>query len=127
MTAKILVVDDSLVMRRQVKQLLGAGGFETVEAADGLEAFSRLREHPDVCLVVCDVSMPRMGGLEFLDCLRALGSGIAVFMLTTEAQPELVARAERLGAVGWLTKPVKPDLLMRISAHLARRGAAMVQ
>lgn len=122
MTAKILVVDDSMVMRRQVKQVLAGAGFDVVEAADGLEAFTRLREHANVALVVCDVSMPRMGGLEFLETLRAAKNGVAVVMLTTEAQPELVTRAKALGALGWLTKPLQKELLLSLAAHLTQRA-----
>lgn len=73
---------------------------------------------PDVKLIVCDVSMPRMGGLEFLEALSAdTKKTVSIVMLTAEAQPEMVQQARALGAKAWLTKPMQPDLLL----SLARR------
>jgi two-component system chemotaxis response regulator CheY len=117
--SQVLVIDDSLVMRRQVGNALTAAGFSVVEASDGVDALEKLVGMPDVKLIVCDVSMPRMGGLEFLEAFAAdtEKKGVPVVMLTTEAQPEMVQKARSLGAKAWLTKPLQPDLLL----SLARR------
>jgi two-component system chemotaxis response regulator CheY len=114
MNSKVLIVDDSGLIRQQVKRALAPGSFDVAEATDGEVALAFLRTHGPVRLVVCDVNMPRMGGIEFLEALRedvALAE-TNVVMLTTEGQVELVERAKQLGAKGWMVKPFKPELLL---------------
>lgn len=114
MEGSILVVDDSAMVRSQVGRALGAAGYSIVEAADGADALAKLSAGKPVALVVCDVNMPRMNGIEFLEGLRAVdgGANVPVVMLTTEGHPEMVQRAKALGARGWIVKPFKPDLLV---------------
>ena len=114
MSAKILVVDDSSLVRRQVGTALGKAGFAVSEAVDGVDAFEKLVRAPDTALVVCDVNMPRMNGIELLEHVRSEPAMAAIrfLMLTTEGQPELMAKAKSLGAKAWLIKPFKPDLLV---------------
>lgn len=111
MTSKVLVVDDSLMVRRQVGGTLKNLGYSVVEAVDGLDALEKLELNADARLIVCDVNMPRMNGIEFLERLSANGSKIPVVMLTTEGEPDLIQRAKALGAKGWLLKPFKPEFL----------------
>ena len=118
MTAKVLVIDDSALVRRQVGKALSTAGFAIHEATDGVDALEKLAGSPDTRLIVCDVNMPRMNGLEFLEQLNARGTRIAVVMLTSEGQPELVERAKALGAKGWLVKPFKPDMLVAAARKL---------
>src|SRR5437868_2666485 len=109
MNRKVLVVDDSMSVRGQVGRALSAASFEVVDATDGADALRVLDEHPDVRLIICDVAMPVMGGLEFLQQLtdRPAARRPPVVMLTTEAQPELIHRAKALGAQGWISKPCR--------------------
>ena len=115
---KILVVDDSLMVRRQVGVTLSGAGFSVVEAQDGLEALEKIS--PDTALVVLDVNMPKMGGLQFLASLRARAeyASVPVVMLTTEGQPKLMQQAKALGAKGWIIKPFKPALLVAAAEKL---------
>jgi len=115
MANKVMVIDDSMMVRKQVGIALTTAGFTVVEACDGADALEKLTSHADVALVVCDVNMPRMNGLEFLENVR---KGLPVMMLTTEGQPELIQRAKALGAKGWLVKPFKPDLLVAAARKL---------
>lgn len=115
MAVKILVIDDSLLVRKQVGTALGNAGYAVIEAADGAEALEKLRVHADVSLVVCDVNMPGMNRIEFLQRVRP---GLPVVMLTTEGQPEIVKRAKELGAKGWILKPFKPDHLLAAAKKL---------
>jgi two-component system chemotaxis response regulator CheY len=115
MANKILVIDDSLLVRKQVGNALTNAGYAVIEAADGAEALEKLELHADVSLVVCDVNMPRMNGIEFLQHVR---KGVPVVMLTTEGQPEIVQRAKELGAKGWILKPFKPDHLLAAAKKL---------
>jgi two-component system chemotaxis response regulator CheY len=104
-----MIVDDSQIVRAQVTRLLTTAGFSVIEACDGQDALDKLTTEPQVALVVCDVNMPRMNGIEFLERVRP---GILVVMLTTEGQLELRQRAKELGSQGWIRKPFKPELLV---------------
>src|SRR4051812_15846049 len=108
----ILIVDDSEAIRQQINQALSAAGHRTVEAADGVEGLALLRARQDFGLVLCDLNMPRMNGLEMLAEAKKEGHVAPVLMLTTEAQPSLVQRARQVGAKGWIIKPFKPELLL---------------
>jgi two-component system, chemotaxis family, chemotaxis protein CheY len=122
MSRKVLIVDDSNMIRRQVGNALGKAAFAINEAVDGVDALEKLTRAPDTALVICDVNMPRMNGLELLEQVRSQPAIAAVpfLMLTTEGQPELIARAKKLGAKGWLIKPFKPDLLLAAVQALAK-------
>lgn len=120
MSGKVLVVDDSMMVRRQVAGALGSAGFEVIEAADGVEGLERLAQAA-VDLVVCDVNMPRMDGLAFLEQVRERKASAApVVMLTTEGEPAMVNQARTLGAKGWIIKPFKPELLVAAARKLTR-------
>jgi two-component system chemotaxis response regulator CheY len=123
MTTNVLVVDDSLLVRRQVGIALKGLGYVVRDAVDGVDALEKLDEVPDTHLIVCDVNMPRMNGIELLERLSARGSSVPVVMLTTEGQPELIQRAKSLGAKGWLVKPFKPDFLAAAAKKLAPLSA----
>ena len=122
MAPSILVIDDSMMVRKQVGNALKAQGYNIVEAVDGVDALEKLASNPETRLVVCDVNMPRMNGLEFLEQLATRKTSVPVVMLTTEGQPELIARAKALGAVGWLVKPFKPEFLLATAKKLAPTG-----
>jgi two-component system, chemotaxis family, chemotaxis protein CheY len=119
MGAAVLVVDDSMVVRKQVGRSLTDAGYTVVEAADGVEALQKLGEANEVGLVVCDVNMPNMDGLQFLEQLqKSPSAGLPVVMLTTEGQPGLIQRARELGAKGWIIKPFKPDLFLGVAKKI---------
>ena len=119
MPVTVLVVDDSLMVRRQVSSALTAAGFKTIEATDGADALAKLDAHPDAALVVCDVNMPRMNGIELLEATRPKRPGLPFLMLSTEGQPELIQSAKALGAKGWMVKPFKAELLVAAARKLA--------
>jgi len=123
MSTTVLIIDDSMMVRQQVGRALAGAGFAVVEAVDGADALEKLAAHADTALVVCDVNMPRMGGIEFLEQARANGSKVPVIMLTTEGQPELIQRAKQLGAKGWIVKPFKADLLIAAARKLTAAAA----
>lgn len=109
----VLVVDDSLTVRQQVSQALVRGGFNVLEAGDGVEGLRQL-DSQKVALVICDVNMPRMNGLEMIEQVRTRPqlAGLPIVMLTSEGQPALIERAKRAGAKGWIVKPFKAELLL---------------
>lgn len=118
MSTKVLVVDDSQMVRLQVGRALTAAGFVVIEAVDGADAIEKLQENPNTSLIVCDVNMPRMNGIDFLERKNELGNGVPVVMLTTEGQPELIKKAKALGAKGWVMKPFKPESLVAAAKKL---------
>jgi two-component system chemotaxis response regulator CheY len=125
MATKIMVVDDSMMVRAQVGRALVQANFEVIEAKDGQEALEKLRQIPGIGLVVCDVTMPRMSGLELLQELANDTSvqRVPFVMLTTEGQAERIQRAKELGAKAWILKPFKADLLVAAVQKLAAIAA----
>jgi len=120
---RILIIDDSEAVRRQVAQTLGPAGYDVVEAADGVEGQAVIKS-AQPALVLCDLNMPRMGGMEMLAELARTPPLPLMVMLTTEAQPALIRRARELGAVGWIVKPFKADLLIAAVNKLTSRETA---
>jgi len=118
---KVLIVDDSPSIRKEVAQALTKEGYTVVEAVDGADGIVKIgAEHP--AAVICDVNMPRMNGLEMLETIRRQPehATLPVVMLTSEGQPALIERAKRAGARGWIVKPFRTDLLVAAVATLVR-------
>jgi two-component system chemotaxis response regulator CheY len=113
MAARILIVDDSRTIRQQVGLTLGQAGYETIEAEDGVEGLAMIGSQTDIALVICDINMPNMNGIEMLTAVKAdvRNAALPVLMLTTEARADLIQQAKRIGAKGWVVKPFKPDQL----------------
>jgi two-component system chemotaxis response regulator CheY len=114
MPKKVLVVDDSRTARQQVMNALHGSDYLLIEAVDGQDGLDKLSHNADVDVVICDVNMPKMSGLEMLTEAKGDSrySAIPFLMLTTEAQPELVQQAKEAGAKGWIIKPFKADMLL---------------
>jgi two-component system chemotaxis response regulator CheY len=111
---KVLIVDDSPTVRQQVGRALHESGIEVVEAGDGVEGIDRITADDAIGMVILDINMPRMNGLEMLDKLKqdARTASLPVVMLTSEGQRSMIERAKQAGAKGWIVKPFKPDLLL---------------
>lgn len=117
MSNTVMVVDDSAAVRQQVRLALTDAGFEVVEAVDGQDGLEKITSMPDLDLVVCDVNMPRMNGLEMLEAAKG-STSVPIIMLTTEGEPALIKRAKAAGARGWIVKPFKTDLLVATAKKL---------
>jgi two-component system chemotaxis response regulator CheY len=109
---KILVIDDSPTVRQQVGLALVQAGYQVVEAVDGLDGLGKV--DASIAMLICDVNMPRMNGLDMLEKLRTdqRWKALPAVMLTTEGQPALIERAKKAGAKGWIVKPFKAELLV---------------
>jgi two-component system chemotaxis response regulator CheY len=113
MGKKIMIVDDSRTVRQQVCAALGEAGYDVVEAFDGVDAMSKIDDSEDLAMLIADINMPRMNGIELLARMGERGgAAIPVLMLTTEGQPAQISRAKELGAKGWIVKPFKPEMLL---------------
>lgn len=112
--ARILVVDDSRSMRQMVVFTLKNARFETSEACDGVEAFNWAQNNPVVDLVLSDVNMPNMNGIELIKKLRGLANYrfVPILMLTTESSDERKMEGKNAGATGWIVKPFNPEKLI---------------
>lgn len=121
MSKKVLVVDDSATVRQAVGAALIPAGFIVIEAVDGVEGAACIDASPDLALVICDMNMPRMNGLEMVEAVRRrpVPCTVPIVMLTTEGDPTLVARAKQAGAKGWIVKPFKPEMLVAAAKKLA--------
>jgi two-component system, chemotaxis family, chemotaxis protein CheY len=120
-SATVMLIDDSEVVRMQAGRALLDAGFSVIEAVDGLDAMRKLEAAPsDVALIVCDVNMPRMDGLEFVAWLATQTARPPILMLTTEGHPQLIQRAKDNGAKGWMVKPLKPELLVAAARRLTK-------
>jgi two-component system chemotaxis response regulator CheY len=113
---KILVVDDSVTMVLSLKTTLTMNGFEVETANNGQAALDKLKSGIKPNLIVTDVNMPVIGGLEMIGKVRALPGFrfIPILTLTTESEAAKRDEGKRLGATGWLVKPVAGNDLVRV-------------
>ena len=113
MSAKILVVDDSSLARRTIRQLLEDGGHTVEEATDGAQAIERyfLNRHD---LVILDMVMEGMYGLEVLMKFKQLNPDVRVIVVTADIQNATKSEARAAGAAALINKPVVRDELNRV-------------
>ena len=114
MAKKILVVDDSAVVRQQLTSVLEEAGFEVKEAEDGQCGAEAIERDDDIALVISDVNMPRMNGIDMVGRVKGDGArpGLPIIVLTTEVDPALIEKAKRFGATGWIVKPFQASQLV---------------
>ncbi len=113
MAVTVLIIDDAVHIRRLVARMLKQAGFNTLEAADGLQGLEILKETtPDI--VTCDIWMPYMDGHEFLAAAKnnPATQHIPVIVVTAIGQEEEAAKARQLGANAFLTKPFSSSHLI---------------
>lgn len=118
MANTILIVDDSITMRRMVGATLGDAGYEVLEGRNGEEALQRLAAAPSggVDLIITDLNMPVMDGMSFIRQVRSLGPYrfTPILVLTTEGREAFREQGKAAGATGWIVKPFYPDQLLRV-------------
>ena len=110
--AKIMLVDDAAFMRMMLKKALTANGYsDFIEAQDGAEAVKKYdEEKPD--MVIMDITMPNMDGLEALKAMRAKNSSANIVMCSAMGQEAMVIEAIQSGAKDFIVKPFKPDRIL---------------
>ena len=116
MTIKIFIVDDSSLVRKQVAECFQTSEYQVVEAENGLLAIQKLRVENDFTLMICDVNMPVMNGIELLKLAfeEKIAPSMHILMLTTEVDPTLKESAKNYGVRGWVTKPFNPKALQLV-------------
>lgn len=120
---KILIVDDSNMLRDMVKYALNEGGYPDVdEAIDGADGLSKAKGS-QYDLVVTDINMPNMNGFELIANLRQMPvyAKTPILTLTTEKTDDMKAKGKEVGATGWIVKPFAPEQLLKaVSVVLSR-------
>jgi two-component system chemotaxis response regulator CheY len=116
MAQTVLVVDDSPTMVLSLKTSLRMHHYQVETAGNGKEALDKLRAGTKPDLIITDINMPVMGGMELIREVRALPAMrfVPVLILTTEGDTSKRDEGKRLGATGWLVKPVAGDDLVRV-------------
>lgn len=121
----ILVIDDSLTTRQTLSSMLQQSGYTVIQAKHGKEGLAKLRQHSKIQLVICDLEMPEMNGLEFLSyCRREFSrQKLPVLMLTSRTSDRYRKLAQQLGSSGYMTKPwVKQELMEILQNHLCEES-----
>lgn len=115
----IITVDDASTIRKMVGFTLKSAGHNVLEAADGADAFEALKQR-SVDLVITDVNMPNMNGIELTRKLRALPNfrSVPIILLTTETDPAKKNEGRAAGATGWIVKPFSQDQLLAVVAKV---------
>jgi two-component system chemotaxis response regulator CheY len=111
---KLMIVDDSSTMRKIIKRVLRQAEIEVeniLEAGNGVEALEQLCSNPDISLILSDVNMPEMNGIELVKKVREEKDSetLPIIMITTEGGDAMIASAMGNGANGYVTKPFTPD------------------
>jgi two-component system chemotaxis response regulator CheY len=111
MSKKVMIVDDSKTARREIVRLVHNLGLMAFEAENGRYGLELIRNRTDIGLIFCDINMPEMNGLEFLEALRkeANHKETPVIMLTSEAAEDVLNKAKEFGIKGWILKPAQPN------------------
>ncbi|TWB28312.1 two-component system chemotaxis response regulator CheY [Nitrospirillum bahiense] len=115
MAKTVLSVDDSSSVRQMVKLTLSGAGYDVVQASDGAEGLAKAKDTA-VDLVVTDLNMPVMNGLDLIRALRQLPAyrGVPILFLTTESDADMKQAAKAAGATGWITKPFQQEQLVAV-------------
>jgi two-component system chemotaxis response regulator CheY len=120
---KVLVVDDSMFVAKQIGQILTSEGYEVVATAgDGLDGVEKYKELcPNVDLVTMDITMPKMDGITALEQIMAFDKNAKVVMISALGKEELVKKALLLGAKNYIVKPLdRKKVLERIASVLGK-------
>lgn len=119
---KVLIVEDDAATRRLYKFMLTNGGYPVVEAEDGVAALEQLSQH-HCDLVITDMNMPRMDGMELIQAIRRDYSDLYVILITAFGTPDTEKQARRIGANDYLAKPFDfEELERRVKAFFESRA-----
>jgi two-component system chemotaxis response regulator CheY len=121
MSKTIMTVDDSTSMREMIAFTLEKAGYRVVEAVDGKDALDKLAR-ASVDMVVTDLNMPNMDGIELIRQVRASANHrfIPIVMLTTESQDTKKQAGRAAGASGWIVKPFRGEQLVSVAQRFLR-------
>jgi two-component system, chemotaxis family, chemotaxis protein CheY len=116
MAKTVLYVDDSSTMVMSIKSTLEMNGFVVETAGDGVAALDKIKKGLKPDLIITDINMPRMGGLELIQNVKTLPGFrfTPILTLTTESRSDRRDEGKKLGATGWLVKPISGPNLIKV-------------
>jgi two-component system, chemotaxis family, chemotaxis protein CheY len=119
MTKTIMTADDSASMREMIAFTLRNAGYDVIEAVDGKDALGKING-TSVNMLITDLNMPNMDGIELIRQVRALPQYkyVPIVMLTTESQDEKKQAGKSAGATGWIVKPFRGEQLVAVTKKL---------
>ena len=116
---RLLIADDSKLLRRKLRDELEKLGCEVVEAANGKEAVALVLEHePDG--VILDIVMPEVGGIEALQAIREISPDVPVVMLSSAGTPQKLMQTLKMGAIDFVQKPYTKEQIIRAVETIRR-------
>jgi len=120
MLKKVLAVDDSTLIQQMYKMVLMRYRCEIIQALNGQDGLDKLEKHPDVNMMLVDINMPLMNGLEFIQKVKAAEKfkSIPIIIVSTEGKEEDTQRGLALGASGYVKKPFQPSDLHSLISKL---------
>ena len=121
MTQRVLIVDDNATIRSLSRKVVQDIGFEAVEATDGQEGLE-VAQAQKFQLILTDINMPRMSGIEMVTKIRALDDykRIPILFITTESGKKIMQQGKEAGANGWLVKPFQREKLLDLLKKLVK-------
>jgi len=124
MPSTVFIVDDSVTILMSLEAILRKGGFTVAKAASGEEAVTKLQGGLKPNLVITDIHMPGMNGIELIRKIRIMAGiqFVPILVVTTESQQAKRDEARAAKATGWLVKPVKPDDMMKVIKQILPNG-----
>jgi two-component system, chemotaxis family, chemotaxis protein CheY len=124
MPSTILIVDDSVTILMSMEAILAKGGFTVMKSSSGEDAMGKLQKGAKPALIITDIHMGQMSGIDLIKKVRAM-SGFQftpILVVTTESQQSKRDEARAAKATGWLVKPVQPDDLMKVVKQILPKG-----
>jgi two-component system chemotaxis response regulator CheY len=120
MPKTILVVDDSKAILSIIRTVLDVAGYEVLTAADGVEGMALLNSGKQVDIIVTDLNMPNMDGIEFIWEIRKLPNHVftPICMLTTESEQSKLVEGESISIDAWIKKPIQPVHVLNIVSKI---------
>ena len=125
MAGKIMIVDDEEDVRETLRLQLESGNYNVIEAENGEEAIKLLRSEDNLIncgLILCDIRMPKINGIEYIDYLKQQAPGIPVVVITGYPDTELAVGLMSKGVKDYLVKPVDSEKLMQVVNKLIAEG-----
>jgi two-component system chemotaxis response regulator CheY len=124
MPSTILIVDDSVTILMSMEAILTKGGFTVMKSPSGEDAVEKLQKGAKPALIVTDIHMGQMSGIDLIKKVRAMNGFqfIPILVVTTESQQSKRDEARAAKATGWLVKPVQPDDLMKVVKQILPKG-----
>ncbi len=120
---KILLADDEDELRELMGDYLVAAGFRVIMAINGEEAVQKILAHPDIKVIVTDLKMPKLNGLQFIKTIRRMqvAEDAKVVIMTAYSQTSLINEGKRLNVDTWLVKPIRPQVMIDTLKKLTQR------